>query len=168
MGWSSLNSGLPTSGEYTVSPISESNVELAVQDLNRRTLAAFETHMGRLVYLSSTRDYNSGAYYHDGLAMRFDPAVAQAALAQCHRRVLASIIEMPLSALVDDLDRYLESTAEQRKRTLDSWQRLRAYQMLVPSDFDVLSTDLFLSNMKLALAVLRLRVKRPDEPEVEW
>jgi hypothetical protein len=162
LGGNPLNANTPTSGDESVDEQFESDVELAVQDLTRRTLAAFDSQMGRLVYLSSTRDYNSGTYYHDGLAMRFQPAVAQAALMRCHRSAVTAILELPLHDLVDDLDRYLTSTAEERNKALGSWQKLRAYQMLVPADLDELSVDLFLSNLKVALSVLRLRMKAGD------
>src|SRR6266404_4882280 len=43
------------------------DVEAAREDLNNRTLARIGLEFGRLIYLASTRDYNTGRYYHDGL-----------------------------------------------------------------------------------------------------
>ena len=46
-------------------------VEAACQDLNLRTLVHIHGDFARLVYLASMRDYNTGEYYHDGLAWQF-------------------------------------------------------------------------------------------------
>ena len=43
----------------------------AAADLWRNTLSQIPTLFGRLVYLSSLRDSNSGAYEHYGLAKVF-------------------------------------------------------------------------------------------------
>ena len=47
------------------------DIQRATDDLRRRTLARFERSLDRLIYLASTRDYNTGIYYHDGLAASF-------------------------------------------------------------------------------------------------
>ena len=56
------------------------SVEEAIEDLQNHTLEGISGSIARLVYLASTRDYNSGRYYHDGLAFRFTEEVAQTAL----------------------------------------------------------------------------------------
>jgi hypothetical protein len=99
MGGDPLNTNTSRSDDESVAERFENDVELVVQDLNRRTLATFDSLVARLVYLSSTRDYNSGVYYHDGLAMRFQPAVAGAALLRCHRSTVSAILELPLPDL---------------------------------------------------------------------
>jgi len=55
-------------------------VQEAYDDLLNRTLARIPCDLGRLIYLASTRDYNTGNYYHEGLANRFRAEVARKAL----------------------------------------------------------------------------------------
>jgi hypothetical protein len=66
----------------TIVPVQE-----AYDDLLRRTLARIPSDLGRLIYLASMRDYNTGRYHHDGLAARFSPAVAREALEMAHHNV---------------------------------------------------------------------------------
>ena len=46
-------------------------VQEAYEDLLQRSLSRIPCDLGRLLYLASTRDYNTGNYHHDGLADRF-------------------------------------------------------------------------------------------------
>ncbi len=48
-------------------------VQDAYDDLLNRSLSRISCELGRLIYLASTRDYNTGNYYHEGLASRFSP-----------------------------------------------------------------------------------------------
>lgn len=52
------------------------DVEAAAADLRTRTLGKLSGDMARLLYLASMRDYNSGEYFHDGLAIQFGQEVA--------------------------------------------------------------------------------------------
>jgi len=70
----------------------EAEVEVAVRDLETRTLANLRGGLTRLVYLSSTRDYNTGEYQHDGLTHQFGAQVAQLALAQCHQAAFQDLL----------------------------------------------------------------------------
>ena len=54
-------------------------VQAAYDDLLKRSLSKVSCDLARLIYLASTRDYNTGAYHHDGLASRFRPDAASCA-----------------------------------------------------------------------------------------
>jgi hypothetical protein len=127
----------------------------AVRDLETRTLAHLSGLVTRLVYLSSTRDYNTGQYQHEGLAGRFGRPAAEQALAECHARVFGEVLESDLSDLVSELQAYIDSTGEDRERVLDAWQRLQAYRVLAPRTCHSLEAEFFASNVKIALGVLR-------------
>src|SRR5689334_14338067 len=107
-------------------------LDAAVQDLHDRTLAGLSGDLTRLVYLSSTRDYNTGEYQHAGLADRFGSDTAQQALAQCHEGAFRGVLDLNLAGLVQQLAAYIESTGADRDRVLDAWRRLQAYRVLVP------------------------------------
>jgi hypothetical protein len=134
----------------------ESELEAAVRDLELRTLANFRGGLTKLVYLSSTRDYNTGEYQHDGLADRFGAQAAQCALAQCHQAAFQDLLYSSLPALVAQLKTYIESTGAEREKVLHSWRQLQAFRVLIPGTCDELSADFFVSNIRIALEVLRL------------
>jgi len=51
-------------------------VQEVYDDLLHRTLSRISCDLGRLIYLASTRDYNTGNYYHEGLATLAFPSGA--------------------------------------------------------------------------------------------
>lgn len=130
--------------------------ESAIRDLEGRTLGGLHGDVSRVVYLSGTRDFNTGQYQHDGLALRFGESAAQTALATCHEAVFRDLLHCGMERLVAQLAAYIESTGADRERVLDSWQRLEAYRVLIPVNCDTFSADCFITNVKIALEVLRL------------
>ena len=144
----------------------EAHVQKAVRDLESRTLGKIPGDIAKLVYLCSTRDYNTGRYYHDGLSMIFGPDVADAALGRCHEKTFQALLRKSLAQIVDSLQRYFEATGQPRERILQVWQKLQAYHVLIPAGCDALSAEFFLSNIKIALAVLNHRDQgRPSDLE---
>ncbi|HUI80712.1 MAG TPA: hypothetical protein VLY24_22460 [Bryobacteraceae bacterium] len=131
-------------------------LDAAVRDLETRTLANLRGGLTKLVYLSSTRDYNTGEYHHDGLAHEYGDDVAQRALAQCHEAAFHELLYSSLAGLVEQLTDYIESTGAGREKVLESWRQLQAFRVLVPGTCDELSADYFVSNIRIALEVLRL------------
>lgn len=134
---------------------SAARLNAAVQDLCDRTLVGLNGDLTRVVYLSSTRDYNTGEYQHAGLADRFGPETAQDALAQCHETAFRDLLELNLASFVGQVAAYIESTGADRDRVLEAWRRLQAYRVLVPGTCDELSADFFASNVRIALEALR-------------
>lgn len=128
----------------------------ALQDLRERTLADLPGGVTKLVYLSSTRDYNTGEYQHAGLADRFGGDTAQKALARCHELTFRELLDTSLAEWVAELAAYIESTGAEREKVLDAWRRLQAYRVLVPNTCDSLTADYFVSTVKLALEALRV------------
>jgi hypothetical protein len=133
------------------------NSRKATEDLKNRTLGGIAGELAQLVYLASTRDYNTGHYYHDGLAFRFGEEAARSALAACHQEVFRKLAFTSLEELVQQLDCYLLSTHSGRTEVLEIWKRLEPYRMTVPLDCDPLLAQLFFSNIKVALAILEDR-----------
>lgn len=132
------------------------STESAIRDLEARTLASLHGDLSKVVYLSATRDYNTGQYQHQGLVLRFGETAAQDALAKCHEAAFQDLLHCGLEALVAQLAAYIESTGADKARVLDSWRRLEAYRVLIPATCDALSADCFITNIRIALEVLRL------------
>jgi hypothetical protein len=135
------------------SPI-DSDLAEAVQNLQRHSLAQLPGSVSKLIFLASTRDYNTGRYYHDGLASQFSEKIAAQALAACHQDVFSELVYSPLDNLVRELDAYFASLPAKRKELLAAWKKLEPYRVIVPAAADSLSSQLFYSNIKIALAIL--------------
>ncbi len=129
----------------------------AYEDLLRRTLAGIPCDLARLIYLASTRDYNSGDYHHEGLSVRHEPGEARDALKTAHREIFSRLATMNLEKLVDELDQYVRVSREQPSGLMRAWQQLEPYRVAIPMETDPTMVRLFLSNIRLALEVLKHR-----------
>lgn len=134
-----------------------SDVLMAKEDLCRRTLAKLTRPLDRMIYLASTRDYNSGLYYHDGLAAGFGQETACEALADCHREAFHQLVQCSLKDLVQQMKAYVASTHTNPDEFLSSWRKLEPYRVTIPVETDALSAELLFSNFKIALAILEVR-----------
>jgi hypothetical protein len=145
-------------------PAKHTDVLAAADDLRRRTLADMPQPLGRLIYLASTRDYNTGLYYHHGLAMRYSEEAACEALADCHREAFEELVAASLEELVYELEAYLKSTRVAAGDFIAAWKGLEPYRVAVPVGIDSLSSELVFSNLKVALAILEQRLMARPKP----
>src|SRR6266852_7340727 len=141
------------------------DVEPAATDLRNRTLSRLPGDFSRLVYLASSRDCNTGQYFHDGLAFHFSQNVASKAMALCHREIFDRLVYASLEELIEELSNYISSTDEQPEKFLKSWKHLGSYRVTIPSEGDELEAEVFLSNVKMALAILQTRQKPVSQDE---
>jgi hypothetical protein len=141
------------------------DVQQAAEDVRHRTLSELPRSLDRLIYLASMRDYNTGLYYHDGLAARFSQEVACEALADCHREVFRQLVACSLENLVCQMEAYMKSTHTSPREFLAAWRKLEPYRVAVPVEADPLSAQLLFSTFKVALAILEASLNhRPGEP----
>lgn len=143
--------------------IDPSAVHRAVADIFQRTLSGVHDDLGKLICIASTRDYNTGEYHHAGLAAAFSDEVASQALATCHRELFQTVSRAPIRQLVRQLESYVQSTGAPETAVLESWSDLQPYRVVVPAECEKLSAELFFSNVKIALAILRSRRSRSGE-----
>jgi len=136
----------------------------AYEDLSSRTLAAIPSALERLIYIASTRDYNSGLYHHEGLVARFGVSAAAQALESAHRESFHEVSLMPLRDLSNELEKYMKSSREESRAFLNVWQNLEPYRVAIPMRADSTIAELFMSNVKIALAILRLRLAAAPDP----
>jgi hypothetical protein len=128
--------------------------DAALQDLRTRTLGSLQGDFARLVYLASTRNYNTGRYEHDGLTFRYSMPVAERVLVTAHREVFLRLALRSLEALTDEVQQYVLFESDSPEELLKVWTDLEAYRILVPSEDDPLIVKIFRANLSAALAIV--------------
>jgi len=140
-------------------------VQHAYDDLCSRTLARIPSSLERLIHIASTRDYNSGVYHHEGLASAFGAEAAGQAIEYAHAETFRAVALLPLQQLTDELEKYMRASRENPLAFLKAWQRLEPYRVAIPMRVEATLAELFVSNIKLALAVLRHRLPPAQEQD---
>jgi hypothetical protein len=141
------------------------DVSVAADDIRSRTLSDMPRSLDRLIYLASMRDYNTGLYYHDGLASRFTQEVACEALADCHREAFNELVACSLRELVGQMEGYIRSTHTSPQDFIAAWKKLEPYRVAVPVKIDPVLAQFLFSSFKIALAILEARLHSvPAEP----
>ncbi len=136
------------------------DVEAARRDLADRTLAKIRGDFARLIYMASMRDYNTGEYHHEGLALRFTESVAGRAISSCHRDMFRRLVLCPVKELVKQLELYADSNCSTSSQLVRVWEKLQPYRVAVPLECSPLAARLFASNIRAALAILQSRQLR--------
>ena len=129
----------------------------AYDDLWQRTLAKIPGDLNRMIYLASTRDYNSGRYHHAGLEATFGYDAVKQALETAHLDIFWKLTRSSLEQLVGELEVYIRSSGESPEELLRTWRTLQPYRVAIPLEVDAMAAQLLLSNLKLGLEVLQKR-----------
>ena len=137
---------------------SQANLKLergAAADLWRNTLSQIPTTFGRLVYLASLRDQNSGTYEHHGLSQIFGAKEADKTLRQSHVHLFADWLNLNLEQQKQDLQTYLSGLEDDLARILSTWARLAPYRNLIPARAREVEKQLYLSDIETVLDLLK-------------
>jgi hypothetical protein len=126
-----------------------------VQDFALTTLEGLPGPFARLVHISSLRDLSTGRYEHAGLSVLYPDEAVQQALEMCHEQIFERILESPLKQQEGDLKMCLESMASGYRQTVEHWLRMEAFRVLLPEDAPGYLKELFCSNMRALLEILR-------------
>ncbi len=127
----------------------------ARSDLWRNTLTQIPSVFGRLVYLSSLRDPNTGRYLHHGLALVFGEDEARKALRKSHEQAFAEWLSFNLEQQQADLRLYLSDVSEDKRTVLETWQKLEPYKSLLPKSAKSVERQLYLADLTILLALLK-------------
>lgn len=113
----------------------------------RKTLAQVSTHFGRLLYLSSLRDTESGRYTHDSLLNYMNEEEADRTIRHTHHQVFQQWLAYSLSDQKEDLDRYLLESNGPRYSL--------PYRNAVPPTARDVERQLYLTDLETLLELLR-------------
>ncbi len=127
----------------------------ALSDLNRNTLVHIESVFGRLVYVSSLRNPNSGRYEHHGMALVFGEHDADRALRISHSQAFSEWLSFTLEQQKADLALYLSTLTDNKKVILETWLRLAPYRNLIPASIHGVEKRLYLSDFGILLELLK-------------
>ncbi|MEJ5369596.1 MAG: hypothetical protein WHT08_14855 [Bryobacteraceae bacterium] len=134
------------------------------EELWRRTLANIPSIYGRLAYLASLVNVDSGRYEHHGLANIFGAEEADKALRKSHEQALIDWLSLQLEQQKADLELYFSSLPPSKKTLVESWTRLKPYRMVVPASASRAQRELFESNLAILLQILRSELELSPEP----
>jgi hypothetical protein len=142
--------------ESSASPVSNKSMDRgALSDLWRNTLLRIPTVYGRLSYLASLLETDSGRYRHHGLADVFGRNESHAALRDSHMEVFREWINLPLRDRHADLKQYLVSLPERSERVIRNWRRSRVYRNSVPVAAGAMERELFHADIEALLRLLQ-------------
>ncbi len=135
-----------------------------MEDIWRNTIAAVPSDFGKLVYLASLRDTNSGVYHHYGLERVYSPEQCDAALRRSHLEVFYRWLEKPLEEQKDDLEFYLRGVEGDLPTIVENWNLLQPYLAYAPVDCEPAAREWFISDLRIILDLLQAGA-RPPAPE---
>ena len=124
-----------------------------IEDFSSQTLAAISSDFGRLYYVSSLKDSDSGRYEHDGLMSLYPETAVQTGLSHCHEELFSRILETPLKDQERDLRECLNSAGDKYWDVVESWRETRYFREMCPQCLPDYLHDLFCSNMGALLAI---------------
>jgi len=127
----------------------------AASDLWRNTLSQILSVFGRMVYLCSLRDANTGEYQHYGLSQIFGDEETDHALRESHAQAFGEWLCFTLEEQKTDLDLYLSGLDGNRRGIVETWIRLAPYKNLPPSSAREVERHLYISDLETILALLK-------------
>jgi|SRR5271157_208302 len=131
-----------------------------IEDFTLTTLEGLPGAFARLVYVASLRDLSTGRYEHAGLAVLYPDEAIQQTIEMCHEQIFERVLESPLEQQQSDLKECFKSMAGSYRETVEHWRRMEAYRVLLPEAAPGYLKELFCSNMRALLEILRQEYSR--------
>jgi hypothetical protein len=127
----------------------------ALADLWKHTLSQIPTLYGRLAYLASLRDPNSGVYRHHGLSTAFGREESAKALKQSHERIFSEWLNLALAEKSGDLGNYLRGLDDPQGSVVVHWLRSDHYRAQIPDSARPMECELFQTDLEALLRMLK-------------
>jgi hypothetical protein len=129
--------------------------ETPAAELWHRTLVQIPSVFGRLAYLASLRDPNSGQYQHFGFSQRFSVREADKTIRHSHSNVFMDWLCFSLDQQRGDLEVYLDSAEADRRTILANWREWPPYMNWIPAQTRAADRELFQSDLEIVLDLIR-------------
>ena len=127
----------------------------ALADLWKHTLSQIPNAYGRLAYLASLRDANSGVYRHHGLSAVFGREESLSALRKSHEDAFREWLGLPLSAKSADLVTYFQNLEENPRQVLTYLARATPYLSQAPDSASPAQRRQFKTEMEILLELIK-------------
>jgi len=115
-------------------------------------LAHLQGELTRIVYLSTLRDNNTGAYFHPDLSKLHGIERADRALAMYHKNLFMELVKAPVREYVEELRVYMRVS---NVNIIMPWRNLEPYRSTVPSGVPKFLADVYSHNIEQALLILQ-------------
>jgi len=123
----------------------------AAADLFKHTLSTIPTVYGRLTYLASLRDANSGVYRHHGLFLSFGREESALALRTSHESLFTTWLTLSLAQKSEDLAAYFASLDDPETTVVQHWKKSRIYRTHAPTSATPAEAELFVAELEILL-----------------
>ena len=126
-----------------------------IEESWRRTVGAIPTMVGRLAYVASLRNANTGIYEHFGLAERVGPDEVHRLIRQCHLEIFQQWLCFNLERQKDELETYFSELEGDRRKILSNWLGIGPYAGWIPANSRDVERKLFYTDLEAVLEVIR-------------
>jgi hypothetical protein len=125
------------------------------EDLWRHTLSQIPTLYGRISYLASLRDQNSGIYRHHGLAAMFGRDESSRALRQSHEHAFLEWLKLPMREKKLDLSRYFFSLDDPAPAVVEHMLSSHVYRTQTPDSARPMERKLYCADFEALLETIK-------------
>lgn len=132
------------------------NREAAVAESWQRTLAGIPTLIGRVAYLSSLRNVNTGSYEHFGLSQRIGEDEVDRILRRSHMAAFQEWLCFGLERQRDELQEYFSGVEGDRREIIANWLTLEPWNNWVPGESRDVERKLFSADLAVIMELIRV------------
>ena len=132
-----------------------SDTQAILADSWRRALAGIDTLLGRLAYLASLRNANTGTYEHFGLSERVGAVEVDRLIRRSHLEVFQQWLCFGLERQKTELEEYFSGLDAGRREILSNWLNLGPYAQWVPAESRDVERKLFYTDLGVILELIR-------------
>lgn len=121
----------------------------------RKALEGIATVPGRLAYLATLRNTNTGAYEHFGLSQRLGTDVVDRLIRRSHARTFQQWLCFSLERQKQEVEDYFSDMEGDRREIVSNWLQTLPYATWVPSEAREVERMLFLKDLERVLESIR-------------